>query len=82
MCIRDSSALEQRVADAEESRWRKTDPAAQAKANQFQVKADDLTKQAEAAEQQGDANKATELREQAAQWQEFADVASKAVNDN
>ena len=76
------SALERRVADAEESRWRKTDPAAQAKANQFQVKADDLTKQAEAAEQQGDANKATELREQAAQWQEFADVASKAVNDN
>ncbi|PAT15982.1 DNA repair ATPase [Corynebacterium sp. NML 120412] len=75
-------ALERRVADAEESRWRKTDPAAQAKANQFQVKADDLTKQAEAAEQQGDANKATELREQAAQWQEFADVASKAVNDN
>ena len=76
------SALERRVADAEESRWRKTDPAAQAKANQFQVKADDLTKQAEAAEQQGNAKKATELREQAAQWQEFADVASKAVNDN
>ncbi|MBL7286103.1 DUF349 domain-containing protein [Corynebacterium godavarianum] len=76
------SALERRVADAEESRWRKTDPAAQAKANQFQVKADDLTKQAEAAEQQGNAKKATELREQAAQWQEFADVASKAVSDN
>ncbi|RMD19273.1 DUF349 domain-containing protein [Corynebacterium gottingense] len=76
------SALERRVADAEESRWRKTDPAAQAKANQFQVKADDLTKQAEAAEQQGNAKKAAELREQAAQWQEFANVASKAVSDN
>lgn len=75
-------ALEQRVAEAEESRWRKADPAAQATANQFQVKADDLKKQAEAAEAAGKADKAAELREQAAQWQEFADVATKAVNDN
>ena len=75
-------ALEQRVAEAEESRWRKADPAAQATANQFQVKADDLKKQAAAAEAAGKADKAAELREQAAQWQEFADVATKAVNDN
>ena len=73
--------IEQRVSEAEDSRWRKTDPAQQDKVNQFQVKADDFTKQAEAAEAQGDATKAASLREQAKQWQEFADVAAKAVNE-
>ncbi|MHA5283259.1 DUF349 domain-containing protein [Corynebacterium sp. CQ3829_602738] len=73
--------IEQRVSEAEDSRWRKTDPAQQDKVNQFQVKADDFTKQAEAAEANGDATKAASLREQAKQWQEFADVAAKAVNE-
>ncbi|OAA17895.1 hypothetical protein CAFEA_06770 [Corynebacterium afermentans subsp. afermentans] len=73
--------IEQRVSEAEDSRWRKTDPAQQDKVNQFQVKADDFTKQAEAAEAKGDATKAASLREQAKQWQEFADVAAKAVNE-
>lgn len=73
-------ALEKRVADAEESRWRASDPAAQDKVNQFQVKADDLRRQAEAAEASGATAKAAELRANAAQWQEFADVAAKAVN--
>lgn len=73
--------IEQRVADAEDSRWRKTDPAQQDKANQFQVKADEFVRQAEAAEAKGDAAKAASLREQAQQWQEFADVAAKAVNE-
>lgn len=73
--------IEQRVSEAEDSRWRKTDPAQQDKLNQFQVKADDFTKQAEAAEAKGDATKAASLREQAKQWQEFADVAAKAINE-
>ena len=73
--------IEQRMSEAEDSRWRKTDPAQQDKVNQFQVKADDFTKQAEAAEAKGDATKAASLREQAKQWQEFADVAAKAVNE-
>ena len=73
--------IEQRVSEAEDSRWRKTDPAQQDKVNQFQVKADDFTKQAEAAEAKGDATKAASLREQAKQWQEFADVAAKAINE-
>ena len=73
--------IEQRVSEAEDSRWRKTDPAQQDKVNQFQVKADDFIKQAEAAEAKGDATKAASLREQAKQWQEFADVAAKAVNE-
>ncbi|MDY5785988.1 DUF349 domain-containing protein [Corynebacterium sp.] len=72
--------LEKRVSDAEDARWRKSDPAAQAKVNQFQVKADELTKQAEVAEAKGASAQAAELRAQAQQWQEFADVAAKAVN--
>ena len=74
-------SIEKRVSEAEDSRWRKTDPAQQDKVNQFQVKADDFIKQAEAAEAKGDATKAASLREQAKQWQEFADVAAKAVNE-
>ena len=73
--------IERRVTDAEESRWRRSDPAAQDKVNQFQVKADDFTAQADAAEAAGNAKQAAELREQAKQWQEFADVAAKAAND-
>nr|WP_234949077.1 MULTISPECIES: DUF349 domain-containing protein [Corynebacterium] len=73
--------IEKRVADAEDSRWRKSDPAAQDKVNQFRVKADDLAAQADAAEAKGNAKQAAELREQAKQWQEFADVAAKAAND-
>lgn len=73
--------IERRVTDAEESRWRKSDPAAQDKVNQFQVKADDFAAQADAAETAGNAKQAAELREQAKQWQEFADVAAKAAND-
>ena len=73
--------IEQRVSDAEDSRWRKTNPAQQEKVNQFQVKADDFERQAQEAEAKGNAAKAATLREQAKQWQEFADVAAKAVNE-
>ncbi|OIR45497.1 DUF349 domain-containing protein [Corynebacterium sp. NML130628] len=73
--------LEQRVADAEESRWRKADPEAQARVNQFQEKADLFLKQAQEAEAAGKASKAAKLREQAEQWQEFANVAAKAVDE-
>ncbi|WP_175934844.1 DUF349 domain-containing protein [Corynebacterium sp. Marseille-P4321] len=73
--------IEQRVADAEERQWRKSNPVQQQKANQFQVRADEFTAQADAAEAKGDSAKAAALREQAKQWQEFADVAAKAVNE-
>lgn len=73
--------IEQRVSDAEEKQWRKSNPVQQDKANQFQVKADDFRAKAEAAEAKGDAVKAAELRAQADQWQEFADVAAKALDD-
>lgn len=74
-------AIEKRVADAEDSRWRQSDPAAQDKVNQFQSRADDLAAQADAAEKSGKDKQAAELREQAKQWQEFADVAAKAASE-
>ena len=73
--------IEKRVSDAEERQWRKSNPVQQDKANQFQVKADDFRAKAEAAEAKGNAAKAAELRAQAEQWQEFADVAAKALDD-
>ena len=74
-------AIEQRVSDAEEAQWRKSNPVQQDKANQFQVKADDFRAKAEAAEAKGDTKQAAEFTAQAEQWQEFADVAAKALSE-
>ncbi len=74
-------ALEKRVTDAEESQWRRTDPAAQARAAQFTAKVEEFTAQAEAAEAKGDTKKAGQLRAQADQWQEWAEAAFNAVED-
>ena len=75
------AAVEKRVAAAEESQWRRTDPEAQARVAQFQDRADEFTAQAEEAESKGNAKKAQQLREQAAQWQQWADTAAAAVDD-
>lgn len=74
-------ALEKRVSDAEESNWRRTDPEVQARVNQFKVKVDEFTTQAEAAEAKGKTKKAEELRAQAAQWAEWAKTAEAAVEN-
>lgn len=74
-------ALEKRVSDAEESNWRRTDPEVQARVNQFKVKVDEFTAQAEAAEAKGKTKKAEELRAQAAQWAEWAKTAEAAVEN-
>lgn len=73
------AAVEKRVADAEESEWRKTDPEAQARVAQFTAKVEEFNAQAEAAEAKGNAKKAAQLREQAAQWQEWANTAAAAL---
>ncbi|MCK7636856.1 DUF349 domain-containing protein [Corynebacterium sp. P7202] len=74
-------AVERRVSDAADDQWRRTDPAAQARAAQFEEKVRDFTAQAEAAEARGDAGKAEQLRAQAAQWSEWADAARAAVGE-
>lgn len=73
--------LEKRVSEATDAQWRRTDPAAQARAAQFIERVNDLTAQAEAAEKAGKSKKAEELRAQAEQWQEWADAAKNAVED-
>ena len=73
-------ALEKRVADAEEARWRSTDPEAKARAEAFQIRADEFAAQAEQAAAKGNAKKADDLRAQAEQWQQFADTARTALS--
>ena len=74
-------ALESRVTDAADAEWRRTDPEALARVAQFQAKVDQFTKEAEAAEAKGNEKKATQLRAQAAQWQEWADAAASATEN-
>ena len=71
--------MEKRVAQAEESQWRRTDPEAQARADQFSAKVAEFNAQAEAAEAKGNTKKAEKLRAQAAQWEEWARAAHEAV---
>ncbi|AKE41406.1 Domain of Uncharacterised Function (DUF349) [Corynebacterium kutscheri] len=74
-------AVEKRVTQAADAQWRRTDPAAQARASQFLDKVKDFTAQAEQAEAKGNTTKAAELRQQAQQWQEWADAALNAVEN-
>src|SRR5699024_1637235 len=73
-------ALEKRVSQAEETQWRRTDPEAQARADQFTAKAEEFNAQADAAEAKGNTKKAEKLRAQAQQWAEWAKTAHEAVD--
>lgn len=73
-------ALEQRVTDAADAEWRRTDPEAQARVAQFKAKVEQLQTEAEAAEAKGASAKAEQLRAQASQWQEWADAAESALD--
>lgn len=75
-------ALEQRVSDAADAEWRRTDPETQARVAQFQAKVDQLTAEAEAAEAKGNTKKAAQLREQAAQWSEWAQTAAHVAENS
>ena len=75
------ATVEKRVSDAADAEWRRTDPEAQAKIAQFQAKADQFAKEAEAFEAKGNEKKAAALREQAAQWQQWADTAAAAIEN-
>ncbi|OFT89684.1 DUF349 domain-containing protein [Corynebacterium sp. HMSC28B08] len=73
------AAVERRVSEAADAEWRRTDPEAQSRIAQFQAKADQYSQEAEAAEAKGNSKKAATLREQAAQWQQWADTAAAAI---
>ncbi|GAB91977.1 DUF349 domain-containing protein, partial [Gordonia rhizosphera] len=74
-------ALEKRIRDAEDAQWQRTDPEAEARAAQFADRAAQLEEQARKAEERGKAKDAAKLREQAAQWQEWAQAAASAIAD-
>ncbi|AIU32898.1 MULTISPECIES: DUF349 domain-containing protein [Corynebacterium] len=75
------SKLERRVEDAADAQWRRTDPEAQARASQFTAKVEEFNAQAAEAEAKGNSKKAAQLREQAQQWQEWANAALNAVEN-
>ncbi|WP_298444187.1 DUF349 domain-containing protein [Gordonia sp. (in: high G+C Gram-positive bacteria)] len=73
-------ALEKRIRDAEEADWSRTDPEALARAAQFAERAAKLSEQADKAAAAGKDRDAAKLREQAAQWTEWAEAAKSAVD--
>ncbi|UEA59294.1 DUF349 domain-containing protein [Gordonia otitidis] len=74
-------ALEKRIRDAEDAQWQRTDPEAQARAAQFADRAAQLEEQATKAAERGKNRDAEKLREQAAQWREWAQAAQSAIAD-
>ncbi|GEE02574.1 hypothetical protein nbrc107696_30200 [Gordonia spumicola] len=74
-------ALEKAVRDAEDADWTRTDPEAQARAAQFVERADKLDEQAAKAAEAGKDREAAKLREQAAQWRDWAGTAQSALSD-
>lgn len=72
-------ALEKKVRDAADSEWRKTDPAALARAAQFRERVAAYEEQAAKAEAAGRTRDADHARAQAAQWREWAQAAERAI---
>ncbi len=74
-------ALERKVAGAADAKWRRTDPEANARVQQFVNRAKEFEARAEELEAAGKADKAAEARSQAAQWRSWADTAAQTVED-
>ncbi|RSM47828.1 DUF349 domain-containing protein [Amycolatopsis balhimycina DSM 5908] len=74
-------AVQDAVKSAEDSRWRRTDPEAQARAAQFRERVEQLESQAAKARAAGDERRAKKADEQAAQWREWLEAAEAAVAD-
>ncbi|MEU6646782.1 DUF349 domain-containing protein [Saccharomonospora sp. NPDC046836] len=74
-------AVQDRVRAAEDSRWRRTDPEAQARAAQFRERVEQFEAQAAKARAAGDERRAKQAEQQAAQWREWLQAAEAAVAD-
>jgi hypothetical protein len=70
-------AVEKKVRDAGESGW--SDPQAQARAEQFRVRAEQYEQQAQKAAAAGRAKEAEEANANAEQWRQWADAAAQAL---
>jgi hypothetical protein len=69
--------VEKKVRDAASTGW--SDPEAQARAEQFRVRAEQYEQQAAKAEAAGRSNDAEQARANAAQWREWAEAAVEAL---
>ncbi|UZJ25853.1 DUF349 domain-containing protein [Rhodococcus antarcticus] len=71
--------VEDTVRGADEARWTRTDPEAEARAAQFRERVRAFEEQAAKARAAGKEKRALEAEAQAAQWREWADAAEGAV---
>jgi hypothetical protein len=72
-------AVEERVRDAADRQWRRTDPEAEARVAQFRERVAQFEAQAEKAAAAGDARRAEQAKGQAEQWREWLATAEQAV---
>ena len=74
-------AVQDKIREVEDSRWRRTDPEVQARVDQFRERVAQFEAQAEKARAAGDERRAKKAEEQAAQWREWMHAAENAVAD-
>nr|WP_244199524.1 DUF349 domain-containing protein [Amycolatopsis thailandensis] len=74
-------AVQDAVKSAEDSKWRRTDPEAQARAAQFRERVEQFESQAAKARAAGDERRAKKADEQAAQWREWLEAAEAVSVD-
>ncbi|WP_017976169.1 DUF349 domain-containing protein [Actinopolyspora halophila] len=74
-------AVNDRVRSAEQTRWRQTDPEAQARVDQFRERVEQYEQQAQKARSSGDEKRAKEADRQAQQWREWLTAAENALAD-
>src|SRR5690606_5718361 len=74
-------AVQDRVRGAEEAQWRRTDPEAQARVEQFRERVKQFEEQAAKAREAGDDKRAAKADQQAAQWREWLQAAEAAIAD-
>ena len=74
-------ALEKRVADAAESQWRRSDPEAQARVQQFADRAAEFELKAAELTAKGKTAQAAKATEQAQQWRQWAEQAAETLKE-
>ncbi|WP_214406304.1 DUF349 domain-containing protein, partial [Pseudonocardia lacus] len=72
-------AVEERVREAADRQWRRTDPEAEARVAQFRERVNQFEAQAEKARAAGDRRRAEQAEAQAATWREWLATAEQAV---
>jgi len=72
-------SIEEKVRQAADAQWRRTDPEAEARAAQFRERVEQYEAQAAKARAAGDKRRAEQAEAQAAQWREWLAAAENAV---